>query len=44
MTGRHTPSILRNLRGTQDNYLVLSSIFFNKISVSTLIVGTQQVE
>jgi hypothetical protein len=44
MTGRHTPSILQNLRGTPDNYLVLSSIGFNKASVSTLMVGTQQVE
>jgi hypothetical protein len=44
MTGRHTPSILQNLRVTPDNYLVLSSIRFNKASVSTLMVGTQQVE
>jgi hypothetical protein len=44
MTGRHTPSILRNLQGTRDNYLVLSSIIFNKASVSTLMVSTQQVE
>jgi hypothetical protein len=44
MTGRHTPSTLRNLQGTPDNYLVLSSIGFNKASVSTLMVGTQQVE
>jgi hypothetical protein len=44
MTGRHTPSTLQNLRGTPDNYLVLSSIIFYKASVSTLVVGTQQVE
>jgi hypothetical protein len=44
MTGRHTSSTLRNLQGTQDNYLVLSSIVFNKASVSTLMVGAQQVE
>jgi hypothetical protein len=44
MTWRHTPSILRNLQGTPDNYLVQSSIIFNKASVSTLMVGTQQVE
>jgi hypothetical protein len=36
MTGRHTPITLQNL--------VLSSIDFNKASVSTLMVGTQQVE
>jgi hypothetical protein len=44
MTGRHTPSTLQNLQGTPDNYLVLSSIIFNKASVSTLMVGTQQME
>jgi hypothetical protein len=44
MTGRHMPSILQNFQGTPDNYLVLSSIVFNKASVSTLMVGTQQVE
>jgi hypothetical protein len=44
MIGRHTPSILQNLWGTPDNYLVLSSNGFNKASVSTLMVGTQQVE
>jgi hypothetical protein len=43
MTGRHTPSILRNLQETSDNYVVLSSIVFNKASVSTLMIGTQQV-
>jgi hypothetical protein len=36
MTARHTPSILQNLQGTLDNYLVLSSIIFNKASVSKL--------
>jgi hypothetical protein len=44
MIGRHTTNTLRNLQGTPDNYLVLSSIGFNKASVSTLMVGTQQVE
>jgi hypothetical protein len=44
MTGRYTSSTLQNLQGTPDNYLVLSSIDFNKASVSTLMVGTQQVE
>jgi hypothetical protein len=44
MTGSHTSSILRNLQGTPDNYLVLSSIVFNKASVSTLMIGTQQVD
>jgi hypothetical protein len=44
MTGRHMLSILQNLQGTPDNYLVLSSIVFNKASVSTLMVGTQQVK
>jgi hypothetical protein len=43
-TERHTPSILRNLRETPDNYLVLSSIIFSKASVSIVMVGTQQVE
>jgi hypothetical protein len=38
MTGRHTPTILQNLRGTPDNYLVLNNIIFNKESVSTLMV------
>jgi hypothetical protein len=40
MTRKYTPSTLQNLQGTPDNYLVLSSIGFNKVSVSTLIVGT----
>jgi hypothetical protein len=44
MTGRHTPRTPQNLQGTPDNYHVLSSIDFNKSSVSTLMVGTQQVE
>jgi hypothetical protein len=44
ITGRHASSTLRNLRGTPDNYLILSSIVFNKASVSTLMVGTKQVE
>jgi hypothetical protein len=44
MTGRHTPSTPLYLHGIPDNYLVLSSIGFNKVSVSTLMVGTQQVE
>jgi hypothetical protein len=44
MSGRHTPIILQNLWETPDNYLVLSSIIFNKASVSTLMVGTEQVE
>jgi hypothetical protein len=43
MTGRHTPRTPQNLQGTPDSYLVLSSICFNKASVSTLMVGTQQV-
>jgi hypothetical protein len=38
MTGRHTPSILQYLWRTSGNYLVLSSIIFNKVSVSTLMV------
>jgi hypothetical protein len=42
MTGRHTPRTLQDLQETPDNYLVLSSIGFNKTSVSTLMVGTQQ--
>jgi hypothetical protein len=42
MTGRHTPSIPQNLQRTLDNYLVLSSIIFNKASVSTLVVGTSK--
>jgi hypothetical protein len=44
MIGRHMPSILRNLQRTPNNYLVLSIIIFDKVSVSTLMVGTQQVE
>jgi hypothetical protein len=44
MTGRYTSSTLRNLQGTPDNYFVLSSIGFNKASVSTIMVGTQQME
>ena len=44
MTGRHTPRNLRSLQKTSDNYLVLSGICFNKASVSTLIVSTQQLE
>jgi hypothetical protein len=44
LTGRHTPRILQHLQETPDNYLVLSSIGFNKASVSTLMVGTQQEE
>jgi hypothetical protein len=44
MTGRHTPRTPQNLQGTLDNYLVLSSIGFNQASMSTLMVGTQQVE
>jgi hypothetical protein len=38
------PRNLQYLQETLDNYLVLSSIGFNKASVSTLMVGTQQVE
>jgi hypothetical protein len=38
------PSTLQNLQETPDNYLILSSIGFNKASMSTLMVGTQQVE
>jgi hypothetical protein len=38
------PSILQYLQERSGNYLVLSSIVFNKASVSTLMVGTQQVE
>jgi hypothetical protein len=38
MTGRHTPRTLQDLQGTPDNYLVLSSIGFNKTSVSILMV------
>jgi hypothetical protein len=44
MIGRHTPRTPQDLQGTPDNYVVLSSIDFNKTSVSTLMVGTQQVE
>jgi hypothetical protein len=44
MTGRHMPRTPQNLQGTPDNYLILSSIDFNKTSVSTFMVGTQQVE
>jgi hypothetical protein len=44
ITGRHMPRTPQDLQGTLDNYLVLSSIGFNKTSVSTLMVGTQQVE
>jgi hypothetical protein len=44
MTGRHTPKTPQDLQGTLNNYLVLSSIGFNKAGVSTLMVGTQQVE
>jgi hypothetical protein len=43
MTGRHTPSILQNLRGTPENYLVLIALVLIK-QASTLTVGTQQVE
>jgi hypothetical protein len=41
MTRRHTPKTPQNLQRTPDNYLVLSSIDFNKTSVTTLIVGTK---
>jgi hypothetical protein len=44
MIGRHTPRTPQDLKGTPDNYLVLSSIGFNKESVSTLMVDTQQVK
>jgi hypothetical protein len=44
ITGRHTPRTSQDLQGTPDNYLILSSIDFNKASMSTLMVGTQQVE
>jgi hypothetical protein len=44
MTGRHMPRNPQDLQGTPENYLVLSSIDFNKASVSTLMVDTQQVE
>jgi hypothetical protein len=44
MTGKHTPGTPQNLQGTLDNYLVLSSIGFNKANMSTLMVDTQQVE
>jgi hypothetical protein len=44
MIGRHTPSTLQDLQGTPDNYLVMSSIGFNKASMSILMVGTQQLE
>jgi hypothetical protein len=40
MTGRHTLRTSQNLQGTLDNYLVLSSIGFNKASMSTLMVDT----
>jgi hypothetical protein len=40
MTRSHTSSTPRSLQKTPDNYLVLSSIGFNKASVSTLMVGT----
>jgi hypothetical protein len=33
MTRRHTPRTPQNLQGTPNNYLVLSSIGFNKASV-----------
>jgi hypothetical protein len=33
MTGRDTPRTPQSLQGTPDNYLVLSSIGFNKASV-----------
>jgi hypothetical protein len=39
MTGRHAPRTPQDLQGTPDNYLVLSSIDFNKASVSTHMVG-----
>jgi hypothetical protein len=44
MTRRHTPRTPQNLQGTPDNYLILCIIGFNKASVSTVMVGTQQVE
>jgi hypothetical protein len=44
MTRRHTPRTPQDLQETPDIYLVLSSMGFNKASVSTLMVGTQQVE
>jgi hypothetical protein len=40
-TSSRTP---QNLQGTPDNYLVPRSICSEKASVSTLMVGTQQVE
>jgi hypothetical protein len=36
MTGRHTTRTPQNLQGTPNNYLVLSSIGFNIVSMSTL--------
>ena len=42
MTGRHTPRTTQNLQGTPDNYLGLSSFCFNKASMSTIMIGTQQ--
>jgi hypothetical protein len=44
LTWRHTPRNLQYLQEISEKYLVLSSIGFNKASVSTLMVGTQQVE
>jgi hypothetical protein len=44
ITRRYTSRTPQNLQGTPNNYLILSSIGFNKASVSTLMVGTQQVE
>jgi hypothetical protein len=41
---RHAPSTPRNLQRTLDNYLILSSIGFNKASLSTLMLGTQEVD
>jgi hypothetical protein len=43
MNWRHTPRTPQDLQGTPDNYPILSSIGFNKTSVSALMVGTQQV-
>jgi hypothetical protein len=40
MTGTHKPRTPQNLQGTKDNYLVLSSIGFNKASVSTLMAAS----
>jgi hypothetical protein len=36
--------LLKIFREIPDNYLVLSSIGFNKASASTFMIGTQQVE